>query len=67
VVGRDGQAEQRPVQVGPWHNDAWVIEKGLSEGDRIIVSGTMGLRPAAPISITRVLTTEEVRARGDGS
>ncbi len=67
VVGRDGQAEQRPVQVGPWLDDGWVIEKGLGAGDRIIVTGTMGLRPASPISITRVLTTEEVREQGDGS
>ena len=54
VVDRDGQAEQRPVEPGPWHGDGWIIEDGLAEGDRVLSSGTVGLRPGTPLSIVGI-------------
>jgi membrane fusion protein, multidrug efflux system len=65
VVSESGVAEQRPVELGPWRGDAWVIERGLRRGDRVIVSGTMALAPGTPVTITRILEPDELP--GDGS
>jgi len=54
VVNDQGQAEQRPVEPGPWVGDAWVIEQGLRDGDRLVVGGDAGLRPGAPVSIVSI-------------
>lgn len=54
VVNDQGLAEQRPVITGPWVEDAWVIEQGLRDGDRLIVDGSAGLRPGAPVSIVSI-------------
>jgi membrane fusion protein (multidrug efflux system) len=54
VVDRDGRAEQRPVEPGPWHGEGWVIENGLEDGDRVVTTGTVGLRPGTPLSIVKI-------------
>ena len=55
VVNAENQAEQRPVTLGPWEGDRWVVETGLRVGDRVVVNGTVGLKPGAPLTITRIL------------
>ncbi len=52
VVGSGNKAQQRQVETGVAFKDKWVIESGLSEGDRVIVEGTMNLQPGAPIKPT---------------
>jgi membrane fusion protein (multidrug efflux system) len=52
VVNAEGKAEPRPVQVGPWNGDAWLIRQGLAAGERVIVDGVMRIRPGAPVKIT---------------
>ncbi len=39
VVNLESKAEARPVQVGSWINDGWIINDGLKPGDRVIVDG----------------------------
>jgi len=39
VVGADNKVERRDLVVGEWHGEDWIIEKGLSAGERIIVDG----------------------------
>lgn len=51
VVGGDGNAEARPVQVGDWVGQDWVIESGLKAGERVIVDGTVKVRPGAPVVV----------------
>jgi membrane fusion protein (multidrug efflux system) len=46
VVGADSKAEARPVEVGDWLGQDWVIESGLKAGDRVIVDGTAKVQPA---------------------
>ncbi len=55
VIDRDGHAERRPVTLGPWYADAWVIESGVGEGDRVVVNGTVGLQPGIPLSVARIV------------
>ena len=59
VVGKDKDgatiAALRPVEVGEWvnHNNerAWVIRKGLDNGDQVIVDNLIKVRPGAPVQI----------------
>lgn len=51
VVDADGQAQVKPVVLGPMINGDWIIESGLSNGDRVITSNLQRLRPGTPVSI----------------
>lgn len=51
VVGKEGTAEVRPVMVGEWVGESWVINKGLQSGDQVIVDGYMRLAPGMPVKI----------------
>ncbi len=51
VVGEKKLAEVRPVIVGQWHDQNWVIQKGLHPGDKVIVDGFMRLAPGVPVKI----------------
>jgi membrane fusion protein (multidrug efflux system) len=50
-VVQDGRAEVRPVQVGDWHGDRWVINEGLREGETVIVDGVVKVRPGTPVKV----------------
>jgi membrane fusion protein, multidrug efflux system len=43
------QAEIRPVMVGDWIGEDWIINQGLKAGDRVIVEGFQRLAPGAPV------------------
>ena len=45
------RAEARPVEVGEWAGDAWVIRSGLKAGERVITDGVMKIGPGAPVSL----------------
>lgn len=51
VVNDKGQAELRPVIVGDWVGDEWVINQGLKGGDKVIVEGFQRLAPGAPVKV----------------
>ena len=51
VVGADNTAQPKPVQVGDWYGDQWIINSGLQTGDRVVVDGAVRLRPGAPVQI----------------
>jgi len=51
VVSTDSKAQPRPVEVGDWTTDGWIINKGVNAGDRVIVDGTMKIGPGAPVKI----------------
>jgi len=48
-VGSDGKVDFRPVQVAEQFGSQWIIEKGLSAGDKVIVSVIARLRPGMPV------------------
>lgn len=43
VINAKSEAELRPVTVGMWQADDWIINEGLAAGDVIAVDGTMRL------------------------
>lgn len=51
VVNREGKAEDRPVTVGEWHGDGWIVTEGLHSGERVVVDGALTLHPGAPVRI----------------
>src|SRR5262249_31617228 len=51
VVNDKSQAEPRPVSLGDWQGDAWIVTSGLAAGDRVIVDGVMKIGPGAPVSV----------------
>ena len=54
IVNAEGKAEPRPLEVGDWSGDGWVINAGLKPGDRLIVDGVMKVSlmgPGAPVKV----------------
>jgi membrane fusion protein (multidrug efflux system) len=51
VVNQKEQAEIRPVIVGDWIGEDWIINNGLNAGDRVIVEGFQRLAPGAPVKV----------------
>jgi membrane fusion protein (multidrug efflux system) len=49
VVGAGDTVSTRDVQPGPWTGDAWIIESGLSPGDRVIVDGVQKVFPGSVV------------------
>ena len=49
VVDKEGKAQVRPVQVGPWHKDEWFIVGGLTAGETVAVDGVIKLAPGVPV------------------
>ncbi len=49
VVDKDGMARVRQVKTGDTRDGRWVIESGVSTGDRVIVEGLPKVRPDSPV------------------
>lgn len=49
--GQDGKtvAGVRPIQVGQWYGENWVVTAGLKQGDRVIVDNLIKIRPGASV------------------
>jgi len=52
VVNAEGKANLRPVTVGEWYGDSWIITQGIAAGDQVAVDGTLRLGPDAPVKAT---------------
>ncbi len=57
VVDKDSKAENRPVTVGDWSGDDWVISEGLREGDRVVVDGGLKLGPGVALNPKPLVAT----------
>jgi membrane fusion protein (multidrug efflux system) len=49
VVNRAGKVEARSVRVSRTLGDQWLVEEGLSPGDRLIVEGLQKVQPDMPV------------------
>jgi len=49
VVGKGDTVVARDVDPGPWSGSLWIIDKGLSPGDRVVVDGTQKAAPGRPV------------------
>ncbi len=51
VVNSENKAEPRPVELGDWQGNAWIVTAGLNLGDKVIVDGVMKIGPGAPVTV----------------
>ncbi|WP_051378578.1 efflux RND transporter periplasmic adaptor subunit [Derxia gummosa] len=49
VVGAEGKAEPRLIDVTRTVGDSWLVAKGLNAGDKVIVEGLQYVQPGAPV------------------
>jgi membrane fusion protein (multidrug efflux system) len=49
VVSNDGTVEQRMLGLGRAIGDKWLVSSGLSAGERVIVEGTLNVRPGSTV------------------
>lgn len=47
VVNRDNKVESRDVKIAGAEGPYWVLDSGLSEGDRVIIDGIQHVRPGS--------------------
>jgi len=51
TVNAQGVVEPRPVQVGDWSGEDWIITGGLHPGDKVVVDGMIKARPGSPVKV----------------
>jgi len=51
VVGAGNKAEPRPIVVGEWSGNDWIVLSGLNAGDKVIVDGLVKVFPGAPVQV----------------
>lgn len=49
VVGADNKAAQKRVDAGNWLGPDWIINKGLTDGDVVILDNILKIRPGAAV------------------
>ncbi len=55
VVNAKGEAELRPVTMGDWNGDNWIVTQGLAAGDVVVVDGGQRLGQGAPVKVKSTL------------
>lgn len=58
VIGPDNRAELRSVRLGPRLGELWLVETGLTDGERIVVEGLQKARPGmvvTPVPVDQLL------------
>ena len=63
VVDAQNTAQARPVTLGDWLGDQWIITTGLAAGDKVIVDGVMKIGPGAPVSIAAPAAAADAAAK----
>lgn len=63
VVNKESKAEARPVTLGDWLNDSWIVAAGLRPGDVVIVDGVMKLGPGAPVRVASPMAAKAVAGK----
>jgi membrane fusion protein (multidrug efflux system) len=53
TVNAQGLVEPRPIQVGDWVGQDWIITSGLKAGDQVIVDGMVKAAPGKPVRIAQ--------------
>jgi len=59
-------ARQRPVDLGPVTGNAYVVRRGLSVGDRLVLSGTQKIGDGVPVQVLPSIPADPDAAAGSG-
>jgi len=60
VVKEDSTAELRPVKLGQRQGDLVVVEDGLKVGERVVITGQLGVMPGAKVRVDTGATAAPV-------
>lgn len=63
LMDKDNKAQTRPIEVGPWLGDQWLVKHGLEAGETLIVDGFMRLAPGVPVQIAAAPATPSTPAQ----
>jgi membrane fusion protein, multidrug efflux system len=66
VVGKGDTVATRDVETGAWSGDAWIIQRGLTAGDRVIVDGVQKTAPGQPVHPVPLRDTTRAVAQTGG-
>jgi membrane fusion protein (multidrug efflux system) len=58
IVDSEGKAQTRLLEIGQAVGDRWLVTKGLSAGERVIVDGLQNVKPGEPVRIAPPAPTE---------
>lgn len=58
LVGADNKTVLRPVRTGALLEGQWLVEEGLKEGERVIVSGIQKLKPGMAVKVHAATASE---------
>jgi membrane fusion protein (multidrug efflux system) len=64
VVGAGDTVTARDVKTGPWSGSLWIIDSGLSPGDRVVVDGIQKVAPGHVVKPVAVKDTAATSANG---
>jgi membrane fusion protein (multidrug efflux system) len=67
VVNHDGKVEVHEVRVSRTIGDQWLVEEGLSDGDRVIVEGLQKVQPGMPVTAVEAAPAPAAEAAAAGS
>jgi len=51
VLGPENKAVPKPIAVGEWVGEEWIVTSGLAAGEKVIVDGLMKVFPGAQVQI----------------
>jgi membrane fusion protein (multidrug efflux system) len=54
VVGPDNKVAARALSVRGTHGSSWIVERGLSDGDRVIVAGLQKVQPGVSVQVAEM-------------
>ena len=59
VVGKDNKVMQRTVSASRTLGESWVVEGGLQDGDRVVVSGVQRVQPGMQVRAVAALASAQ--------
>jgi membrane fusion protein (multidrug efflux system) len=59
VVGKDNKVSQRTVNASRTLGDSWVVDGGLQDGDRVVVSGVQRVQPGMQVRAVAALASAQ--------
>ena len=62
VVKQDSTAEQRPVTLGQRQGELIVVERGVSAGERVVITGQLGVTPGGKVHVQQQTTAAPATA-----
>ncbi len=65
LVDKEGKTERRPVVMGDWVGDDWVVEEGLTGAETVIVGGFQRVRPGMPVKPVAASDAKKAAASGE--